>query len=62
MSRHDLTDEQRAVIEPLIPKKKSKQGRPGNDDRQTFNSILYVLKTGCTWPDLPKEYGSDSTC
>ncbi|HRE48460.1 MAG TPA: IS5 family transposase [Aggregatilineales bacterium] len=62
MSRHDLSDEQWAVVEPLIPKKMGKRGRPRNDDRQTLNGILYVLKTGCAWRDLPKEYGSDSTC
>ena len=62
MSRHDLTNEQWAVIEPLIPKKTSKRGRPRNDERRTLNGILYVLKTGCAWEDLPSEYGSDSTC
>jgi transposase len=62
MSRHDLTDEQWAVLEPLIPKRKTKMGRPRNSDRQTLNGILYVLKTGCAWQDLPVEYGSDSTC
>ncbi|MGB9750785.1 transposase [Roseiflexus castenholzii] len=37
------------IVIPLIPKKKSKRGRPRNDDRQTLNGILYVLKTGCAW-------------
>ena len=45
MSRHDLTDEQWAVLEPFIPKKRRKRGRPRNDNRQTLNGILYVLKT-----------------
>ncbi len=62
MSRHDLTDEQWAVIAPLIPKRSSRRGRPRNDDRKTLNGILYVLKTGCAWQDLPAEYGSDTTC
>jgi transposase len=47
MSRHDLSDEEWAVLEPVIPKKKSKRGRPRKDERQTLNGILYVLKTGC---------------
>ncbi|MEJ5344382.1 MAG: IS5/IS1182 family transposase, partial [Chloroflexus sp.] len=34
MSRHDLTDDQWAVIEPLIPKKPRTRGRPRNDDRR----------------------------
>jgi transposase len=57
MSRHDLSDEQWVVIEPLILKKPRKRGRPRNDDRQTLNGILYVVKTGCAWEDLPREYG-----
>jgi transposase len=62
MSRHNLNDEQWAVIEPLIPKQKPGPGRKRADDRRTLNGILYVLKTGCAWEDLPKEYGSDTTC
>lgn len=62
MSRHDLANEPWAVIEPLIPKKARRRGRPRTDDRRTLNGILYVLKTGCAWEDLPREYGSASTC
>ncbi|GIV64738.1 MAG: transposase [Bellilinea sp.] len=62
MSRHDLTDDQWAVIEPLIPKQPRARGRPRNDDRRTRNGMLSVLHTGCAWADLPKEYGSPSTC
>jgi len=62
MSRHDLNDDQWAVIEPLIPKQKAGPGRKRADDRKTLNGILYVLKTGCAWEDLPREYGSDTTC
>ena len=36
-----------AVIEPLIPKKQAKRGRPRNDKQCTLNGILYVLKKGC---------------
>jgi transposase len=62
MSRHDLTDEQWAVVEPAIPKRKPGRGRRRNDDRRTLSGILYVLKTGCAWEDLPAAYGSDTTC
>ena len=62
MSRYDLNDEQWAVIEPLIPKQKAGAGRKRADERRTLNGILYVLKTGCAWEDLPREYGSDTTC
>jgi transposase len=62
MSRHELTDQQWAVIEKLIPSKKSGVGRPQADPGKTLNGILYVLKTGCAWADLPRKYGSYTTC
>ncbi|ABY34714.1 TIS1421-transposase protein A [Chloroflexus aurantiacus J-10-fl] len=62
MSRHDLTDDQWVVIEPLIPKQPRARGRPRNDDRRTLNGMLYVLHTGCAWADLPTEDESPSTC
>jgi transposase len=62
MSRHDLTDEQWAIIEPLIPKQNPGPGRRRNDDRRTLNGILFVLKTGCPWEDVPRAYGSPATC
>jgi transposase len=62
MSRHALTDEQWAVIEPLIPARRRGPGRPRPDDRTTLNGILYVLQTGCAWEDLPRDYGAAVTC
>ncbi|WP_106346712.1 IS5 family transposase [Planifilum fimeticola] len=61
-TRHELTDEQWAVIEPLLPKPKPGPGRSPSDPRKTLNGILYVLKTGCTWADMPRQYGSPTTC
>ena len=37
-------------------------GRPAIPFRKVLNGILYVLRTGCQWKMLPKEYGSGSTC
>jgi transposase len=62
MSRHDLTDTQWTIIEPLIPKQKSDPGRKRNDARHTLKGILFVLKTGCTWDDMPRAYSSPATC
>src|SRR4051794_38649428 len=62
MSRHELTDQQWTVIEKLIPKKKSRRGRPQADPRKTLNGIIYVLKTGCAWADMPRKYGAYTTC
>lgn len=62
MSRHELTDAQWSVVAPLLPKRNRGRGRPRQDDRQALNGILYVLKTGCAWEDVPRTYGSSSTC
>src|SRR5438874_6671691 len=56
----DMTDEQWAVIEPLIPP--SHGGRPRTIDlRPIVNGIFYRNKAGCQWRMLPKEYGPWAT-
>src|SRR5258708_29692898 len=51
----DVTDEQWALIEPLIPV--YEWGRPGElDMRRVVNALFYIDKTGCQWQMLPKEY------
>jgi transposase len=52
-----LTDAQWARITPLLPARR-RMGRPRADDRRTIDGILYVLKTGCRWQDLPAGYGA----
>ena len=61
----DLKDEQWAVLEPLIPKPRRRRdgrGRPRRDDRAVMNGILWVLRTGAPWQDLPDRYPSPATC
>jgi len=50
-------------VEPLLPKyRKSKQGgRPRADRRRMLDGILYVLRTGCQWKEMPREFGAPST-
>ncbi len=57
----ELSDDQWVVIEPLLPVRK-RRGRPRTDDRRTLNGILWVLRSGARWKDLPPNYGSRSTC
>jgi len=59
-----LTDEQWKKIEPLIPKRPvgRKGGRPRADNRLVLEGILWVLKTGARWRDLPDRYPNPSTC
>jgi putative transposase len=52
----DLTDEEWAILEPLIPAAKP-GGRPRRlNMREVLNGIFYLLKTGCQWRMLPKEF------
>ncbi|MGB6628671.1 MAG: transposase, partial [Nitrososphaeraceae archaeon] len=57
---NDLWDE----IKLLLPSEKPNTtiGRPVISFRKVLNGILYILRTGCQWKMLPKEYGSGSTC
>jgi len=59
-----LTEEQWEIIEPLLPKPKRspKGGRNRKDNREVFEGILWVLRSGARWKDLPDEYPSPSTC
>jgi len=57
----DLTNWQWAHIEPLLPRE-NRLGRPRAEDRRTINGILWVLRTGARWKDLPPDYGSPVTC
>src|ERR671914_260411 len=55
----DLSDEQWAILEPLLPEQKwhpGGPGRPPGDVRQVINAIFYVNKTGCQWRMLPKDF------
>ena len=51
-------------IKNIFPKEKPLKtvGRPIVRYRKVIDGILYVLRTGCQWKMLPKEYGSGSTC
>ena len=56
MGRGDLTDDQWQRLEPLLPAQKPRTGRPGKDHRTVINAILWVLRTGAPWRDLPERY------
>jgi transposase len=57
----DLTDEEWARVEPLIPPAKPGGGKRRTDMRAVMNGVLYVLSTGCQWSCLPKEFPPRST-
>jgi transposase len=57
----DLTNDQWALIEPLIPPAKSGGHKRTVNVREVVNAILYVLETGCQWRALPKDLPPKST-
>ena len=62
----DLTDAQWAILDPLIPeppRRSDGRGRPWKDRRRSvLNGILWMLRTGAPWSDLPERYPSYQTC
>ena len=59
----DVPDAVWGKVQPLLPPARPKRrGRLPLDQRRVLNGILYVLRTGCQWKMLPREYGSGSSC
>jgi putative transposase len=57
----DLSDEQWALLEPLLPSP-VKAGAPRKTDlREVLNAIFYVLSTGCAWSALPHDFPPEGT-
>ena len=60
--RHSLTDEQWAILKPLLPpEKRTTAGRPSMSHRRVINAVLWLCRTGSPWRDLPGEFGSWSS-
>ena len=58
MTRGDLTDNQWERLEPHLPPRKPKRGRPNADHRRIINGILWIDRTGAPWRDLPEKLRS----
>ena len=60
----DLTDAQWAVLEPSFRAhpRADGRGRPWSDPRAVLNGVLWVLRTGAPWHDLPRRYPPYQTC
>jgi transposase len=57
VKRYELTDAQWQRIEALLPGKVGDPGRSGTDNRLFVNGVLWVLRSGAHWHDLPDRYG-----
>ena len=60
-SRHDLTDEQWAKLERLLPDRTTIRGGRWMDHRKVINGVLWRTRSGSAWRDLPPEYGNWKT-
>jgi transposase len=53
----DLTDDESAIISPLLPSDRGRWARPAQDNRRYLNGMLHVLRAGCPWRDMHERYG-----
>lgn len=57
----DLTDEEWALLEPLLPTMKPRRGGRWRDHRQVINGILWRTDNGAKWHEVPDRYGPYKT-
>jgi transposase len=61
----ELTDEQWELIGPLIPepvRRPDGRGRPWRENREVLNGVLWILRSGARWQDLPERFPPYQTC
>ena len=61
IKRYELSEAQWSRIAPLLPGKIGDPGRSGSDNRLFVNGVLWVLRSGAHWRDLPERYGKHKT-
>ncbi len=57
MSRNMLTDQQWVLVEPLLPGKIGDRGRTGYNNRMALEGMLWIMRTGAPWRDMPARFG-----
>ena len=57
MNRWVLKDEQWERVAPLLPGKAGDPGRTGSDNRLFLEAVLWMVRTGAPWRDLPEAFG-----
>jgi len=65
LSRGDLTEVEWRILRVLLPVERARgqrgRGRPPQDNRNIINGILWRLRTGAPWRDVPEKYGNWNT-
>jgi len=57
LSRGDLTEAEWGLLKDLLPPERGRKSRPAHDNRTVVNGILWRIRTGAPWRDLPEKYG-----
>ena len=57
MSRGDLTEAEWGLLKELLPSERGRKNRPASDNRPIVNGILWRIRTGAPWRDVPEKYG-----
>ena len=61
MRRHEITDRQWEAVSPLLSGKATDSGATAKDNRLYFNAVVWIMRTGCPWADLPERFGKSNT-
>lgn len=59
--RYELTDEQWQAVEPILPPRTATTGRKPQNPRRMLNGIVWILRSGSPWRDVPERYGPRQT-
>ena len=55
--RHDISDRVWELLEPLLPGRSGSWGGVAQNNRRFINAVIWILRTGSPWRDLPPTYG-----
>ena len=61
VKRYELSERQWKCVRDLLPGKVGDPGRSGRDNRRFVNGVLWVLRSGARWHNLPRRYGKWKT-
>lgn len=59
----EVNDELWGIIQDILQEldPPGRTGRPRSDQRQSLNGVIYVMRSGCQWNQLPRQFGDDSS-
>ena len=61
MRRHEISDATWALVAPHLSGKVGDGGATAVDNRLFFNAVVWIMRTGCPWADLPERFGKSNT-